>query len=133
MACGRQSLVLWSTLLFMQQIAVHGADAVPGASLGAMTSRLNRLDFCQATSWETACKDHPRRRDIFCGDRFKVLRQTLLDYCVKHQKALADITQGRAKATDYKYVMATYRPGNGLGNRIPGMVSGFYLALMTGA
>jgi hypothetical protein len=103
----------------------------------ALSAQIHGMDFCQPDSWIAACELQTRahrRHDIYCARRLEPLRQALVQYCTRHQAALQDIAaNGNAAARKYKYVAAEYTHQSGLGNRLPGMVSAFYLALMTGA
>jgi hypothetical protein len=61
------------------------------------------------------------------------MRHAIASYCERHKSALADVAaNGMNAARKYKYVGAVYSHEAGLGNRIPGMVSAFFVALLTG-
>ncbi len=107
--------------------AAPAAHAAPAATY--------TLDFCQPASWKSACElqaKHHARRDVFCSERLSPLRDALVSYCARHSAALRDVAEhGTTAAKKYRYVAAVYGHESGLGNRMPGMVSGLFLALMT--
>jgi hypothetical protein len=98
--------------------------------------QLRRLNFCQHSSWAVACKyasSTQRRSDIYCARRLEPMRKAIISYCERHKAALADIAaNGKQAARKYKFVAASYEHWWGLGNRLPGVVSAFFVALMTG-
>ncbi len=96
-----------------------------------LTSRVRQLDFCGAAGWTTACSMHPRR--LFCERKFQPLRDAIVAYCARHAAALAEVARDPQRAASYQYVLGSYDHGGGLGNRLPGMISGLFLAMMTGA